>query len=291
MITKVETIAVFGADGQLGMDLGIALSTYNVAPLLYPDMDVRDRRRVDTALETAHPDWVINSAALTSVDWCEDHDLDAFCVNALGAKYIAEKCRAIGARFIQISTDYVFDGKKNSPYVEDDSEHPLNVYGSTKLAGERYARVADAGCYIVRTSGLYGIHPCWGKGRNFVDTMLALAGERDSLKVVDDEILTPTFTEDLAAQIRTLIEASPPGGIYHATNSGECSWFDFARAIFERSGSEIRLEKTTAAEWNAPARRPAYSVLENNRLKSAGLDTMPHWEQALERYLTKKLGS
>ncbi|MEJ2722151.1 MAG: dTDP-4-dehydrorhamnose reductase, partial [bacterium] len=212
-------------------------------------------------------------------------------VNAAGAMHVAESCRNTGARLIQISTDYVFDGRKRTPYLEDDTPRPLNVYGMTKLAGERYARRGIPECYIVRTSGLYGLHPCWGKRRSFVDTMLSLAAERKSIRVVDDEILTPTFTEDLAAQIRKLIESGPPAGIYHATNSGECSWHDFARSIFETSGIEIRLERITAAEWNARARRPAYSVLENNRLKSMGLDVMPPWEDALGRYLSAKLGS
>jgi dTDP-4-dehydrorhamnose reductase len=189
---------------------------------------------------------------------------------------------------IQISTDYVFDGTSNHPYVEDDPTGPVNVYGVTKLAGERFVGRANPENLIVRTSGLYGVHPCWGKGRNFVDTMLALADKRDVLRVVDDEILTPTFTEDLAALVRWLIEKAPAGGIYHASNSGACSWFDFARAIFDLAGVNIRLEKTTAAEWNANAKRPHYSVLRNARLESAGMDPMPSWEQALERYLEKK---
>jgi dTDP-4-dehydrorhamnose reductase len=288
MKTNDMTIVIFGADGQLGMDLCDALSGYAVEPLVYPDMDVRDRAHVGRILDRIRPDWVINSAAFTHVDLCEDSDLTAFQVNALGAKHIAEKCRTIGARMIQISTDYVFDGKKTSPYIENDPTGPLNVYGVTKLTGERFVSRTDPENIIVRTSGLYGVHPCWGKGRNFVDTMLALADEKDILRVVDDETLTPTFTEDLAAVVQIMVEEAPAGGIYHATNSGACSWFGFARAIFDLSRAEIRLEKTTAAEWSAPAKRPAYSVLENDRMESAGLGTMPRWEDALGRYLKKK---
>jgi dTDP-4-dehydrorhamnose reductase len=209
-------------------------------------------------------------------------------VNALGARHIAGACRAIGARLIQISTDYVFDGEKKTPYTEDDPPNPLNVYGKTKLAGERYAAGAASGCIVVRTSGLYGVHQCLGKGRNFVDTMLSLAADRDVLRIVDDEILTPTFAEDLARQIRVLIDADANDGIYHATNSGECSWFDFARRIFDLSGVEIRTEPTSAAQWNAPAKRPGYSVLDNSRLRAAGLDIMPRWEDALKRYIENR---
>lgn len=288
METNIGTIAIFGADGQLGMDLRSALAPHELELFVYPDTDVRDRDQVREVIEKTHPSWVINSAAFTHVDLCEDRDLAAFQVNALGAKHIADTCRTAGARMIQISTDYVFDGKKGAPYIEDDPTGPVNVYGITKLAGERFVAGAHAENIIVRTSGLYGVHPCLGKGRNFVDTMLALADKNDRLRVVDDEVLTPTFAEDLAAVVRALIDTGPAGGVYHATNSGACTWFDFARTIFDLSGVKIRMEKTTAAEWNAPAKRPAYSVLENARLESAGVDPMPRWEDALGRYLQKK---
>jgi len=288
MKPNAKTIAIFGGDGQLGMDLRGALAGYAVESLAFPDMDIRDRASVANALERIRPAWVINAAAHTHVDRCEDQDLAAFQVNALGAKHVADKSRAVGARVIQISTDYVFDGKKRSPYTEADPTGPLNVYGMTKLAGERYVSQAGDDNIIVRTSGLYGVHACWGKGRNFVDTMLALAKERDKVRVVVDEVLTPTLTEDLAAALRELIESSPAGGIYHATNEGACSWFEFAGKIFELSEVKIHLERTTSAEWKATAKRPAYSVLENTRLKAAGLGAMPRWENALERYLDKQ---
>jgi dTDP-4-dehydrorhamnose reductase len=286
-----KTIAIFGADGQLGMDLQEALSSFRLKPLTYHDVDVLEITQVEDALGETDPDWVINAAALTNVDWCEENDIKAFQVNALGARHVGEISRRNGARLVQISTDYVFDGKKDAPYGEDDPTGPLNVYGITKLAGENYVRSVQPDHYIVRTSGLYGPFPCWGKGRNFVETMLMLAAEKDMMHVVVDEILTPTYTKDLAKQVRTLIETSPPPGVYHATNDGECSWYEFASAIFEHSGMSPHLEKTTAAEWKAVAKRPAYSVLENAALRKAGIDTMPHWRDALKRYLSKKLGS
>ncbi|UCG51754.1 MAG: dTDP-4-dehydrorhamnose reductase [Candidatus Latescibacterota bacterium] len=291
MKNKRKTIVIIGADGQLGMNLQHALSKHRLELLTYQQVDVLDRTQVEDALGRIRPEWVINTAALTHVDWCEENDVKAFQVNALGARHVGESCRANGARLVQISTDYVFDGKKGTPYREDDPTGPLNVYGITKLAGENYVRSAHPDHYIVRTSGLYGPYPCWGKGTNFVDTMLTLAAQKDVLHVVDDEVLTPTYTEDLAEQLRTLIEASPPPGVYHATNDGECSWYEFARAIFEHTGMSPRIEKTTAAEWKAVAKRPAYSVLGNEALRLAGIETMPHWKDALGRYLSKKLGS
>ena len=288
MTNRNVLIAIFGADGQLGMDLQKALNKHRVEPLTYQDVDILDRARVGEILSAMKPDWVINAAALTHVDWCESNDVKAFQVNALGARHVAESALPANSRIIQISTDYVFDGSKVSPYTEDDTPRPLNVYGITKLAGEHYVRSVHPGHYIIRTSGLYGTHPCWGKKRNFVDTMLALGREKGEVRVVCDETLTPTFAEDLAGQITRLIETEPLPGIYHATNAGECSWHEFAKAIFELSGTAVRLEKTTAREWNAPARRPGYSVLENAALQQAGIDAMPHWRDALTRYLSKK---
>jgi dTDP-4-dehydrorhamnose reductase len=270
------------------MDLQRALSGHRVEPLTYEDVDVLDPVRVCEVLATLKPRWTINAAALTNVDWCESNDVKAFQVNALGAKHVAEACRREDSRIIQLSTDYVFDGTKGAPYAEGDTPRPLNAYGISKLAGEHYVQSVHASHYVVRTSGLYGTHPCWGKKRSFVDAMLALAREKREVRVVCDETLTPTFTEDLAEQIRRLVESEPPAGIYHATNAGECSWYEFAEAIFELSGSSVRVEKTTAREWNAPARRPRYSVLANEALKEAGIGAMPHWRDALSRYLARK---
>jgi dTDP-4-dehydrorhamnose reductase len=286
--TSRLTIAIIGADGQLGMDLQEALSGQRVVALTYKDLDILEPVRTAQRLGAAAPDWVINAAALTNVDWCESNDIKAFQVNALGARHVARSTPA-SSRLVQVSTDYVFDGQKKTPYEEYDTPGPLNVYGITKLAGEHYVQAAHPRHYILRTSGLYGTHASWGKKKNFVDAILSLVEEKDEIQVVCDETLTPTFTEDLAKQIGVLIESEPPPGIYHATNAGECSWYEFARAVLELSGERGRIKRTTAAEWNAPARRPAYSVLENAALKRLGIDVMPLWKDALERYLSKKL--
>ncbi|MDH3216220.1 MAG: dTDP-4-dehydrorhamnose reductase [Candidatus Krumholzibacteria bacterium] len=284
------TIAIIGADGQLGKDVQLALKAHDTRPIAHGEVDITDAAKVVAAIAAIHPDWVINTAAMTHVDDCEGQHMRAFEINALGARHVAEASRQVGAALIHISTDYVFDGEKKTPYMEGDATHPLNVYGISKLAGEFYVRNTCPVYYIIRTSGLYGTHKCRGKGQNFVETMLKLAKEKESLRIVSDEVLTPTFTEDLARQIDVLVESKPPHGIYHATNDGACSWFDFAKEIFRIAAIEVAVEETTASQWNAPARRPAYSVLENKALKRAGIDAMSHWKDALGRYLSKKIG-
>ncbi|NIM19721.1 MAG: dTDP-4-dehydrorhamnose reductase [Candidatus Latescibacteria bacterium] len=284
-------VAVIGADGQLGMDIMESLHDLDPIPLTYPAVDITKRAKIRSILGEHQPDWIINAAAMTHVDRCEEEDAQAFYVNALGARYVAEASESLQAMLIFISTDYVFDGKKEKPYVETDAPGPLNVYGLSKLAGEYFTRAICPQHYILRTSGLYGVHPCWGKGANFVDKMLELARTQKSIKVVNDEVLTPTFTEDLSKQIRILIDSAPSYGTYHATNDGECSWFDFASEVFSITGIEIDLRETTAEDWNAPAKRPAYSVLENRNLRHHGLDAFPHWRDALRRYLEKRFGA
>jgi dTDP-4-dehydrorhamnose reductase len=281
-------IAIFGIQGQLGRDLEEALSGWNVVGMRYEDVDVTDESSVRGAVAAAAPDWVINAAAMTHVDKCETQEGAAFEVNALGARYVARAASAVGARLVHVSTDYVFDGAKGAPYVETDPPRPLNVYGATKLVGEWFAADACPDHYIVRTSGLYGTHECWGKGTNFVETMLRLSRDRTELEVVRDEVLTPTFTEDLAAQVRRMIEARPAPGIYHATNEGQCSWYDFATEIFRVAGTPITIKGITSAQWGAPAKRPANSVLENAALEAAGINIFSGWDDALARYLSKR---
>jgi dTDP-4-dehydrorhamnose reductase len=190
---------------------------------------------------------------------------------------------------VHVSTDYVFDGAKRAPYVEGDRPNPLNVYGVSKLAGEYAVLNAGGEHQVVRSSGLYGVRPCRAKGGNFIDTMFRLAAERDEVRVVNDEVLTPTFTADLAGQIRTLALEGPPG-LYHATNQGSCSWFEFAQAIFELGRLRTPLRPTSVAEFGAPVRRPFYSVLDNAALRAAGLDRMRPWREALADYMRQRPG-
>lgn len=284
-------ILIFGIQGQLGRDLELALSDHEIVPMLYEEVDITSRPAVDQAVAAAKPDWVINSAAKTHVEKCETEEASAFAVNAVGARYAALAAAAAGARLIHLSTDYVFDGGKGEPYVETDEPHPINMYGASKFAGELLVREACPSHYILRTSGLYGVHECLGKGTNFVETMFRLAAEKDELTVVNDEVLTPTFSEDLAGQIRALINDPPGFGIYHATNEGSCSWFEVASEIFARAGLSVSLSPIPSSQWPTPTRRPANSTLENAALKKAGLNRFPDWRDALGRYLAKRPGS
>ena len=282
-------VVVFGAAGQLGADLMRALDGLTAIAVGHDRADIADADAVDDVLRAEKPDWVVNAASMTHVDRCETDVTEAFVANAVGARTVAVAAAAQKARLVHISTDYVFDGRRSAPYIESDPVRPISVYGASKAAGEFLVETCHAQAVIARTSGLYGTSPCRGKGgANFVDTMLRLAGERDTLRVVSDEVLTPTFTEDLAAQLRAMIDADVPAGTYHVTQSGECSWYDFAKEIFRIAGVDVKVEETTAAEWGAPAKRPAYSVLENRALAKLGLDRMAEWNDALGRYLATR---
>ena len=281
-------VAVFGISGQLGSDVAAALASHQVIPVEHARADIRDEQTVTQAVHAAMPDWVINCAAMTNVEACERDALAAFAANAGGARNVAMAAEACGARLIHVSTDYVFDGEKRSPYLEGDFPRPLNIYGSSKLAGEWAVRAAGDKHVIVRTSGIYGLNACRGKGTNFVETMMKRAESGAATRVVTDEVLTPTFSVDLAHQIAVMIEHGVRGGVYHATNSGSCSWFEFAREIFRHAGAAASPAAVTAREWNSPVRRPSYSVLENRSLASLGIDRMPEWRDALSRYMSAR---
>jgi len=261
---------------------------WRVVPLTHADIEVEDYESVREALGKHRPDCVINTAAFHDVIACEAQPERAFAVNAVGAWNVARVCAELGATLVHLSTDYVFDGGKGRPYVEDDLPRPSNVYGVSKLAGEHLIRYTLAQHFVVRTSGLYGAHPCRAKkGENFVGFMLRLARERGEVRVVTDEVLTPTYTLDLARQV-ALLAQTEYHGLYHATSGGECSWYEFARAIFDLTGTPVSLQPTTAGEFPRPVKRPAYSVLENRALQELGLDRMRPWREALEAYLKER---
>ncbi|MBL7996193.1 dTDP-4-dehydrorhamnose reductase [bacterium] len=279
---------LIGANGQLGQDLIRVLShDFDITKTDIDQCDITSLAQVTELFESNRHDLVINTAAWTDVPGCETNDRKAFEVNALGAKYVAQNCERASCKLIHISTDYVFDGQKNKPYIESDLPAPLNVYGVSKLTGERYVAAYSRKHFIVRTSGLYGIHPAVGKKSNFVETMLNLAKEKDTIKVVDDEVLTPTFTVHLAQQIKKLIPTDYYG-LYHATSGGACSWYEFTKKIFEIAQVKTKLEKTSVREFGSPLRRPAYSVLGNYNLTERGLDIMKPWEVALADYFLDK---
>ncbi|MDD2898810.1 MAG: dTDP-4-dehydrorhamnose reductase [Desulfuromonadaceae bacterium] len=270
-------ILVVGARGMLGRDLMSLLGDRGQGVDI-EEIDITLPESVLKVVGHLKPEVVINCAAYTDVDGCENNTETAMTVNGEGVAYLAMACREIGALLVQVSTDYIFDGGKGTPYVEDDAPCPLSVYGESKLAGEMNAAFSPDHL-IVRTQWLYGLH-----GKNFVETMLRLGAEKDELTVVDDQIGSPTWTVDLARAIIALIE-SGCRGIYHAANAEFCSWNDFATAIFEEAGLLVSVKPMTTAELNRPAQRPLYSTLECSKLASdTGFKPQP-WRAALCEYM------
>lgn len=288
-------IILIGANGQLGTDLMLALSNHDVVAAIQPntndgripstvEMDILNAADVRAALEQFKPDLIINTAAFHRVDDIERDAGMALQVNALAAQQMALACRDADVALLYVSTDYVFGGDRHSPYVETDLPNPISAYGATKLAGELLVRSAWHKHYIIRPCGLYGTAGAMGKGGNFVNTMLRLAREGKPIRVVGDQVCTPTFTQDLAAQILVLIE-SGQYGTYHTTNDGGCSWYEFTCEIFRLAGLAPEVTAITSEELGLPARRPAYSVLKNQALQSLGIDRMRDWHEALASYL------
>lgn len=243
---------------------------------------------MDEVLGSVRPELIINTAAMHHVEKCEADPARAFAVNGIGARNLAGFAAALDSVLVHISTDYVFDGKKGKPYVESDVPKPVNVYGNTKLSAELFVRTMAPRHFVLRVSALYGTNPCRAKGGlNFIELMLKLAKERDDLHVVNDEFVTPTATAEVAAQIVAL-SRSNAYGLYHATAEGSCSWYEFARAIFEKTGTTVNLKPAAPGEFPAKVPRPGYSVLENSSLKKLGLNVFTHWQEGLAKYLAAR---
>jgi dTDP-4-dehydrorhamnose reductase len=281
-------ILIIGADGQLGVDLCKTIPQEQQIPLTIKDLDITRPDQTSAVLKKYLPQVVINTAAYHRVDDCEDHAAEAFAVNAIGSQNVARACREIDAALVYISTDYVFEGNKNSPYVETDIPNPQSLYGISKLTGEYCVKYLLAKYFIVRTTGLYGVAGSLGKGGvNFVENMIERAGRQAEVRVVKDEILSPTYTIDLAAKIYELIQTNH-FGLLHLVNSGECSWYDFTLKIFELLDRKVKIIPVTAAEFKTKARRPSYSVLQSARLETLGKNNLRPWPQALRAYLIEK---
>lgn len=283
-------VAVIGANGQLGSDVSDVFqkAKHEVAGLTHEDIEIKDPDSVKSALAKEQPEVVVNTGAYHNVEKCETDLHDAFAGNALGAKNMAEASAEQGFYLIHISTDYVFDGAKNAPYVEDDLPLPLNAYANTKLSGEYFVQAIANNSLVMRTCGLYGKNPCRAKGgNNFVELMLKLAQSRDEVRVVENEVLTPTSTREVANQILAVTQ-KPVYGLCHATAEGYCSWFEFAKAIFDIMDWNINLNVAAPEEFPSPVNRPEYSVLENRLLKEKGLNQFRHWQEGLRDYLLKE---
>ena len=280
-------IAILGANGQLGSDLVQALAGRDTVLFTRADFDVTDHSRTRMVLESAGAGVIVNTTAYHRVDDCETQAETAYAVNVLALLNLVRIANNTGALLVHFSTDYVFDGAATAPYTEQSPAMPLSIYGNSKLAGEYLVRTTARRHLVIRSAGLYGVAGSRGKGGNFVETMLAKAAAGDRIQVVSDQVTTPTWTANLAAQVVRMLD-NDFSGLCHATNEGACSWHEFAQAVFELSGVAAHLSATTSDVYRTAAIRPRYSVLENARLKQARLNCMPHWREALAGYLAAK---
>ncbi len=279
---------VLGAPGQLGRDLCPRLPG-QVIPLGRSDCDLTDALRLQQLLADVRPQFVINCAAYNFVDKAENEREQALAVNALAVHELARFCRDLDCCLVHFSTDYVFglDASHPAPLTENDLPGPVSVYGLSKLAGEYLVRMTCPRHFVIRTCGLYGIWGSGGKGGNFVETMLRLAGQGTPIRVVNDQRCTPSFTSDIATATVALMD-SGRHGLYHLTNGGQCTWFEFAREIFRLAGVTVDVTPISSAEFAAPARRPGYSVLSNQKLQAAGIAGLRSWNDALATYLQER---
>ncbi|MBD3390878.1 MAG: dTDP-4-dehydrorhamnose reductase [Chitinivibrionales bacterium] len=280
-------ILVVGSNGQLGRDMVAACAAggHRAEGLDVPDIDITNPA-CDSVVGDALPDIVVNCAGYTAVDACESNRDAAFRVNADGVANLARAAGGLGIPLVHIGTDYVFDGAASEPYVETDTPNPISVYGESKLAGERMLAAVLEQHYIFRISWLYGVH-----GKNFVKTMRRLARQKQddgtSLRVVNDQTGTPTFSMDVCRQILAVI---PTGrfGLYHCSNEGSCTWYEFASHILRASGIDAAVEPCATRDYPLPALRPAYSVMENRRLKDEGMHIMSDWRDAFAAFLAQE---
>ena len=278
-------ILVTGAAGQLGCELveAFARAGHEVVATTHSSLDITDQAAVNEAIESARPDWIIHGAAWTAVDACESDPDRAFAVNGDGTRNLVQAAGRVGARVLYVSTDYVFDGTKNGPYVEADQPNPRSVYGASKLAGEKAVRPVDI---VVRISWVCGYH-----GNNMVKTILRLAASNPKLSFVSDQVGHPTFADDAAAAMLGLVEAGA-SGIFHVTNAGAVSWFEFARSVLDAAGDDPgRVAPIATAELQPPrpAQRPANSVLDNAALRAAGLPPLDDFRSPLKRLVDRLL--
>jgi dTDP-4-dehydrorhamnose reductase len=279
-------ILVTGANGQLGRDLVEILGlSHEVIGFGSKDLDVRDLDQCHEKFKQVNPDVIIHAAAYTAVDLAESNEHQAFAVNAFGSRNIAAAANEIKAKLCYISSDYVFDGTSDKPYKENDITNPQSVYGKSKLAGEQLIQSLTNQFFIVRTSWVYGQY-----GNNFVKTMLKIGKEKPKLKVVNDQIGSPTYTVDLSHFILELI-SSEKYGIYHASNIGSCSWFEFAQAIFAESGYTTQVEPCMTEDFPRPAPRPKYSVMDHQSIRTHNFTDLRPWREALAEFIEETKGS
>lgn len=276
-------VLVTGYSGQLGYDVfheGInrGLQMFGTSS---KDLDIIDKTQVYTYVNSLEPDVIIHCAAYTAVDKAEDDQERCYEVNVIGTKNVAEAAKQVGAKFVYISTDYVFNGQGNEPYTENDQTNPIGYYGYTKLEGEKVVQTILEECFIIRISWVFGIN-----GNNFIKTMLSLSETRDELNVVGDQCGSPTYTFDLSRLVLDMIETDHYG-IYHASNEGFCSWAEFAEEVFEISGKKVKVNAISTEEYPTRARRPKNSKMSKQKLVNSGFQKLPMWKEAIAHYLMK----
>jgi len=279
----ITIVLVTGAKGQLGSELAFFLKSlgYKVFGMGKSELDITNEEEVNEVVARIKPDIIIHCAAYTQVDKAESESDIAFQINGMGTRNMAIAAESYHSKLIYISTDYVFDGSETTPYHEFSPVSPINIYGNSKLAGEMMVRDFHSKFFIIRTSWVFGVN-----GNNFVKTMLELSKAKEQLFVVNDQIGCPTYTADLSKCIVQLMETNKYG-VYHVSNSGSCSWFEFAKEIFRQTNNSIKLEPCRTDQFPRPAKRPSYSVIDNMGLRINQFDPMPHWKNALKRFLIK----
>ena len=287
----MKKVLLIGAKGQVGQELQVTLPYLGeVISIGREELDLTNSEKISQLIREIHPDYLVNASAYTAVDKAEIEPDLAYSINSIAPKIMAESAEKIKAKFLHISTDYVFDGRKNTPYLETDLTNPLGVYGQSKLRGEEEIKTVNSQAIILRTAWVYG---SYGKS-NFVKTMLRLGKEREELKVVVDQVGSPTWAKDIATAItHLLINVDNPPGIYNFTNSGVASWFDLTKAIFEEakiSGIPLKIQRVipiTTAEYPTPAVRPAYSVLSSQKISQQLGYIPPYWRDSLKAMLNQ----
>ena len=271
-------VALTGSDGMLGFAIKSTFTDIELIGLSRRDIDITNLDKTVSKIKEIKPDYLLHTAAYTDVDGSELNPEKAYLVNGIGTRNVTMACEAIGCPIMYISTDYVFDGTKKEPYDEWDLPNSTNKYGLSKLLGERFVMSFTNRFYIVRTSWLYGKN-----GKNFVDSITRLLSEKEELNVVNDQIGSPTYTNDLAVKLKELIGRGY--GVYHITNASRCSWYEFAVEIAKLKNSKTKIQPITSDNLNRPAKRPAFSVLANTMLRLEGIKELRHWRDALEDYL------
>lgn len=277
-------VAIIGANGQLGADLVRAFKAHEVVAWTRRDFDVCDHERAALVIVDRRPEVVINTAAYHNTEECEKDPVQAFAVNAVAVGNLATTCHRLGAVFVHISTDYVFGGEQDAPYSEDDRPSPVNVYGISKLAGEHFVARLSTRHYIIRVASLYGGTGSTGKGGSFVERILSKAVRGEEIRIVNDVRISPTYTVDAADRIREIVQREVGGGIFHVTNSGTCTWYEFAQAVFTFAGARATLHPWTLREAAPDAPRPKNSALVSRKLESLRLSPLRPWQEALAHY-------